>query len=359
MITVDDWHSDNAPHHTDDDYSPSLNGHRDLTDEEIDALLEELDPRVVDKPAPVHHDDGELHADPELDAFLREPEPDYDWLIPQVLERGDRMILTGAEGAGKSTLLRQIAVQCASGVHPFTNQPIDPVNTLLVDLENTRRQTKRQLRPLRHAAGDEYPNGHLNIVVRTAGLNLTDPTDMVWLDERVRANNPDVLIIGPIYKMHTGDPIEEGPARTVIAALDLLRENHGIALLIEAHSPHATNGGARPTRPYGASIWMRWPEFGLHITESGQLKHWRGDRDERQWPTALRRGGEWPWSPVIGTSDQTFASILAVVEDHGAPMSYHEIGVAMSCSKQWVGKTIKANKRQWDALKERIGGEWP
>lgn len=347
-MTALDGHFD--PDQWDDDPDAG----RDLTDEEIDRLLAELDPRTP-SPTPAH----DLLPDPDLDAFLNEPEPDYQWLIPGVLERGDRVVLTGSEGAGKSTLLRQIGVQCASGIHPFTNQPVDPINVLLIDLENSKRQTKRQLRPLRLAAGDEYPNKHLNIIVRGGGLNLTDPTDMVWLDERVRANKTDLLIIGPIYKMHLGDPIEEGPARMVIAALDLLREHYGIAMLIEAHSPHSTNGGTRPTRPYGASIWMRWPEFGLHITETGHLKHWRGDRDERQWPTALRRGGEWPWSPVIGTSEQTFASIMAAVTEEGAPMSYHEIGVKLSCSKQWVGKTIKANRRQWDEFKATIKGEWP
>ena len=42
-------------------------------------------------------------------------------------------------------------------------------------------------------------------------------------------------------------------------------------------------------RPYGASIWMRWPEFGLHITDTGQLKHWRGDRDEARLARHLTR----------------------------------------------------------------------
>lgn len=330
----------------------------DPTDEELDRLLREhgqLPPEPQPEPQPT----DELNPDPELDAFLREPEPDYEWVIPNVLERGDRVILTGAEGAGKSTLLRQIAVQAASGIHPFTLAPIDPVNVLLVDLENSRRQTKRQLRPLRIAAGGDYPSAYLNIIVRGAGLNLTDPTDMVWLDERVRANDPDILIIGPIYKMHSGDPVEEAPARTVIAALDLLREHYGIAMLIEAHSPHANGGGARPTRPYGASIWMRWPEFGLHITETGQLKHWRGDRDERTWPASLQRGGEWPWTPITGGEQETWARVMACITDHGAPMSYAEIAVALSVSKAWVGRVCKNNAGEFDRLKLQIGGVWP
>src|SRR5690606_18474248 len=36
----------------------------------------------------------------EAHEFLAEPDPEYDWLIPGLLERGDRVILTGQEGRG-------------------------------------------------------------------------------------------------------------------------------------------------------------------------------------------------------------------------------------------------------------------
>ena len=180
---------------------------------------------------------------------------------------------------------------------------------------------------------------------------------MVWLGQRIEANAPDLVIIGPIYKMATADPTEEAPARTVIACLDHLRELYGCALLIEAHSPHASNGGARPMRPYGASIWMRWPEFGLHITDTGQLKHWRGDRDERQWPSVLQRGGSWPWT-VAPDADQTFAQVVGCVTDHDHPCP----GTATSprrCSKTWVAKVVKTNQKEWDDLRDRSTGDVP
>lgn len=326
---------------------------RDLDPDEIDALLAAYSPTAE----PAATDD--LDQDPELDQFLSEPEPDYDWLIPQILERGDRLILTGAEGAGKSTLLRQMAVQSAAGIHPFNHSPMPAVNVLLVDLENGRRHTKRELRPLRLAAGVEYPDARLNVIIRSGGLNLCDPLDQVWLDERVRANAADLVVIGPIYKMHLGDATEEGPARLVAAVIDGIREREGTTFVIEAHSPHSVNGGKRPTRPYGASLWMRWPEFGLHITETGQLEHWRGDRDEREWPAALTRGGDWPWTPPTRTTEATYAELVRVVSEHGAPMSYGEIASVMKVSKAWVGKVIKANRRKWDDLRDKIGGDWP
>ena len=349
---------DHDDHHwwTDDDHDPGYDPAEDWLDTALADFERSTDAhRPMVTPDEITDGDG---PDPELDQFLAEPEPDYDWLIPDILERGDRVILTGGEGAGKSTLLRQIGVQCASGIHPFTHATIKPVNVLLVDLENSRRQTKRQMRPLRTTAAGDYPAATMRIIVRTAGLNLTEPTDMVWLASRVEINQPDLVVIGPIYKMSTADPTEEQPARTVIACLDHIRDLYGCALLIEAHSPHANGAGARPVRPYGASIWMRWPEFGLHITEAGQIKHWRGDRDERKWPAALTRGEDWPWT-VAPTSDQTFAAIVAAVEKAGRPMSYAEIAADLGCSKTWVGRTVRANQTSWDDLRDRVGGEWP
>ncbi len=340
-----------------DDHDPGYDPADDWFDKAVADFQESTNahrPMVTTEEIAEEHDD----LDPDLVQFLSEPEPDYDWLIPNVVERGDRTILTGAEGAGKSTLLRQIGVQCASGIHPFTGDGMDPINVLLIDLENSRRQTKRQLRPLCTAAGEQYYDGRFRVIVRTSGLNLTEPTDMVWLAQRIESNKPDLVIIGPIYKMATADPTEEAPARTVIACLDHIRELYGVAMLIEAHSPHASNGGTRPLRPYGASIWMRWPEFGLHITDTGQLKHWRGDRDERQWPGSLTRGGDWPWT-VAPDSDQTFAAVVACVTEHDGPMSYGAIAQALGCSKTWVSKVVKTNQKQWDDLRDRIGGTWP
>lgn len=61
----------------------------------------------------------------------------YDWVVPDLLERRDRLMLTGSEGGGKSTFLRQVAVLSAAGIHPFRFSPIQPIRVLVVDAENS------------------------------------------------------------------------------------------------------------------------------------------------------------------------------------------------------------------------------
>jgi hypothetical protein len=232
----------------------------------------------------------------DLDEFLATDEADHDWVVDGVLERAERVILTGEEGRGKSTLLRQIAVQVASGVHPFTLDPIPAVRTLLVDVENSPRHIRRKLRHLRDVAGDDYQPGHLRLEVRPEGLDLGILQDAAWLEERVRTNAADLVVMGPLYKLATGDPTREETARAVATALDTIRAITGVAVMIEAHTPYADGSKAkRPERPYGASLWSRWPEFGLYLAEDGTLRHWRGQRDERAWPLRLERCASWPW----------------------------------------------------------------
>jgi hypothetical protein len=104
------------------------------------------------------------------------------------------------------------------------------------------------------------------------------------------------VLLGPTYKLASGDPTREEVAKAVADALDALRAEHQCALVIEAHTPYTNNSGRREIRPYGASLWSRWPEFGIFLDRNGRLEHWRGPRDEREWPSRLRRAEPWPWA---------------------------------------------------------------
>lgn len=252
---------------------------------------------------------GNPEVSPNIEQFL-DVEEVYNWLVPGLLEEQDRLILTGGEGGGKSTFFRQIAVTLACGRHPFTFRPTVPVRVLLVDIENTASQVRRKIRPLVELAGPTFDPDNLKVEVRTGGLDLLQRHDHRWLLERMAANKPQVLIIGPNYKLHDGDPNEEGPAKKVISILDDLRARYRSCILMEAHAPNERTLG----RPFGASIWRRWPEFGYGIwpppdadpdDTSVQFRPWRGDRDSRDWPRSLVRGGKgnWPWvdpdAPVV------------------------------------------------------------
>ncbi|WP_051856130.1 DnaB-like helicase N-terminal domain-containing protein [Streptomyces sp. NRRL S-1868] len=240
-------------------------------------------------------------------------EDDYDWLVPGLLERRDRLILTASEGGGKSTLLRQMCVTLAAGIHPFKPaKEVEPIRVLQLDCENGEPASRRKYKPLLDSAARiERPirRGQFHIECRPEGLDLTRPADRAWTMRRVEKLYPDVLVIGPIYRLHAGNPNDEELARKVSVVIDEARATTGCAVLLEAHSPHGNGLGPRSLRPLGSSLWMRWPEFGFGLrpvedeksaaNEEGargrRVVPWRGMRDERDWPAFIKQGDRWPW----------------------------------------------------------------
>jgi RecA-family ATPase len=290
---------------------------------------------------------------PELMEFLGdEDEEAYDWAVEGLFERMDRLMITGPEGGGKSTLLRQWAVQFASGIHPFTLEDIDPVRVLLVDLENGKRHVRRELRKLKAAAGKRY-SGMMFVEVNTAGMDLSRGfDDDLQLKEIIELRKPEILLIGPAYKMATGDPNKEETARAVQITLDKLRAAYGFVTVLETHTGHGTsnNPEKRPRRPVGASAWLRWPEFGLHLSDQGMLTHWRGQRDERQWPLSLKRGGTWPWTVVTAAGDINWAKVVEYAIKRNDRPSQRDIAEAIGMSQSTVKRTLEANQTEWNAM---------
>lgn len=226
-----------------------------------------------------------------------------DWLLKNLVERQDRVLITAEEGLGKSMLLRQLAIMAAAGLHPFNLYRIPPVRALILDFESAPNLVRRKIRPLLESAEATagFDPGNVRIDVRPRGIDLTKRGDVAWFLGRIAASKPDLICMGPLYKMYVGDMNEESTARRVADVLDEARERFDVAFVIETHAPHAS-GGRRSYRPVGSSLWLRWPELGIALTVAGQgweLTHWRRPRDDRGWPRKLRHGTPWPWESVI------------------------------------------------------------
>lgn len=285
-------------------FDPTAGAPADLAEEAVALARDVRDAGRASEDTPV----ADMHD------FLT-VEDHYNWVIPGLLEHADRMILTAGEGGGKSVMLRQIAVATAAGVNPFTIAVSEygPKKVLVLDCENSEPQSRRHYRPLMNAAARAHmpvKRGQLHIDVRPQGVDLTKAAGRAWLMRRVETVMPDLLVIGPIYQLHTGDPSSEDHARRVTTALNEARVTTNCAMVMEAHAPHGTGFGSRNLRPAGSSLWLRWPEFGfgLQPVEDGKsavrdrarrLVPWRGLRDERAFPQFVRQGqrGSWPWVP--------------------------------------------------------------
>lgn len=268
----------------------------------VRGLLDRLDPNVTQIGDP-----GRLvnWAD-----FVDEPVDDsYNWVIPGVLERQDRVIVVAAEGVGKTMLSRQMAITTAYGVHPFTFEPMAAVRTLTIDLENPERIIRRMSTKIIHNAArlsrDSPAGAHL--LIRPAGMDLLNPADRIVLEEAIERTEPGLVCLGPLYKsfVDSGTRTSEALAVDIAKYLDYLRTTYNFALWIEHHAPLGGSGG-RELRPFGSAVWSRWPEFGWTLepdltAEQPHVYKWgrfRNDREPRHRPVKVKRGRAFPFEVV-------------------------------------------------------------
>ena len=236
-----------------------------------------------------------------------EDEPE-DWVIPGLFERGDRLILTGYEGLGKTTWLRQIGICAAAGLNPVTLDQLDrQIRVLFVDVENSERQWRRETRGIAVVAergGLGSPRDYVHVHTG-ARMDLRKDRDLGLVHRLVDQYQPEILVIGPLYRLTPNGINNDEEAAPLIAALDTLRDR-GLVLAMEAHAPKGSMG-ERNLAPRGSAALMGWPEFGFGLApqdkdETGKIQtaevvRWRGDRDRgRQWPKMLWAGGPFPWT---------------------------------------------------------------
>jgi len=244
---------------------------------------------------------------------------EQDFVIPNVLARGDRLLLTAFEGHGKSTLMRQLAVMTAAGIHPWTLQQMPPRKVVVVDSENHPDQVLgswQELIGLTRANGFDVDPGQLIIIEAwDADLDLTTAEGHAWLIERVHAYQPDLMCIGPLYNLTAGDLKDPGPATLMKKAVNDARGICGTAFLMEHHAPHrSATDVKRSVRPYGHTVLLRWPDFGYGLNPLDDpnegVYQWQPTRmprvRSRNFPTHLRWGKagtrEFPW--VVAHEDE-------------------------------------------------------
>jgi len=246
----------------------------------------------------------------------------YQWLVPWVIERGERLLLVGEEGRGKSVLLRQWAFQLACGTHWVTRRIIPPARVLIVDAENPQVKFIRASRWLHRLAsmhGQDWQESRLRIITRPT-LDLVGRRDhRDAIADAIERTQPDLLIIGPLYKV--GRNVHQNYETSALAMTDILddwRDRYGIAVMMEHHAPKANDlSGERDLNPKGSSVWMQWPDIGIKVRHTAAREqveqrsccnelrtHFhvgttRGSRGSHIFPQVYRYGGhianEWPW----------------------------------------------------------------
>lgn len=233
------------------------------------------------------------------------------WMQCIQVDSPDGTYLAGEEllVTHNSNLMRQISVMVAAGIHPFTLQEIEPKNVLYIDAENEPGQTLQSWQDLIGLAayhGHPVERGMLTILEEwdNSDLDMSSRDGHSWLHERVHAYQPDLVLMGPLTNMVGRDLKDDEPVRKLKAAVNSARTICGSAFIMEHHAPHRNpSDKRRSVRPYGSSMFLKWPDYGYGLAPSDiegtftwERTRWPRVRT-RSWPGALRWGvnGEWPW----------------------------------------------------------------
>ena len=221
-------------------------------------------------------------------------------VIPGMMKQDYRTIIVGAEGGGKSVLLRTIGITASQGVHPFSHSKIKPIRVLHVDLENPAEGILETGYPLMlnmRSYSSDFDSSRFKLYRKPGGIDIRRASDRSDLQREIAAHRPDLVCIGPVYKMYqkkNGETYEDS-ADDAMRILDNLRFKYNFALLLEHHATKGEKGN-REMSPFGSQRWMAWPEAGVSLyTDKADptiihVKRFRGDRLKGvEWPDTITR----------------------------------------------------------------------
>ena len=225
-------------------------------------------------------------------------------IVPGVLRQGWRTIVVGGEGVAKTTILRTISMAVAQGHHPFWfSTKIVPRRVLYVDLENPLEvlgepHVERFIEYIKERDSEIYDPSRLKVWRRPGGINIRNQRDRADLQREIINHQPDLVCMGPLYKMYSGSGSErlEESTEDAMRILDDLRTRYNFALLLEHHAPKGQAGQKREMTPFGSQRWLAWPEVGVSLYTDKtdprivQVRRFRGDRlGSVAWPDQVIR----------------------------------------------------------------------
>jgi RecA-family ATPase len=210
----------------------------------------------------------------------------------------------------------------AQGHHPFWfASKIEPRRVLYVDLENPLEvlgepHVENFIKHIKLNDPDIYDPSRLKVWRRPGGINIRNQRDRADLQREIINHQPDLVCLGPIYKMYSGGGSErlEESTEDAMRILDDLRTRYNFALLLEHHAPKGQAGTKREMTPFGSQRWLAWPEVGVSLYQvknderTVEVRRFRGDRlGNVAWPDRIKRN---PQTIISGAWDDRAPEII-------------------------------------------------
>ncbi len=174
----------------------------------------------------------------DLATFLAEPPPEPDWLLDDLLERGELCWLAGRGKVGKSMLAFFLADVCLSGGGTFLGRDVGAVDWVVyIDAENREKTVRRRV----HLAGMK-PEVAEKIDYRSVrGIDLGSPEALQELQHLVSRPGRGLVILDSLVALHRADEDKAGEVRRFADKLKAVFEPVGVTAIGLAHENRAGN----------------------------------------------------------------------------------------------------------------------
>jgi hypothetical protein len=210
---------------------------------------------------------------------LEDP-PASDELLGGLVVRGQRIVLGAHTGEGKTTMGLQI-IRAIVNAETFLDWagPGAGARALVVDAEQGLRTVKRRLREARLDKSDSVD--YLRV---PDGLNLDHDTEQaLGLQRLLEEGGYAVVVLDPLYKLHSGDSNAERAAVDLMRVFDAWRDRYRFALLLPVHLRKPIPGERFSIHDvFGSSAYVRGAEvvLGIRRVSNGYAElHFFKDRD--------------------------------------------------------------------------------
>ncbi|MBI4558214.1 MAG: AAA family ATPase [Candidatus Hydrogenedentes bacterium] len=160
-----------------------------------------------------------------LGDLLREPEPDTEFLVDQMLPSGGSSILVAKPKVGKSTFARQLALDIARG-SPFLNRKTMPGPVIYLALEEKRSEVRKHFAAM-GASGDE----DIFIHCATAPENALTQVREIAIEKKAV-----VIVIDTLFKLvRVRDGNDYASVTTALEPIHTLARETGTHVVVVHH----------------------------------------------------------------------------------------------------------------------------
>ena len=202
----------------------------------------------------------------DINADLKEPIPEKEWVIEGICTRGESVILSGSSKSGKSYLMTNLAVTASVGGLWLGRFQCRRTRVLYINGENQIDDARRRFHAVVESMGVEP--GETITMVSINGIVKPIQELTKVLVAAIQKNKYGLVILDPLYCFYKGSEIDDQDAKDFTTAVNAIcRDTGAVVVVIHHHSKKAALQKNASNRASGSGMLQRAISALLDVSE--------------------------------------------------------------------------------------------